>query len=336
MRFILLIFALMLGSCTRLPRNTSTMTADQLLRRSTHVFIGVIEKHEFPNRFLFRVSGEEATNWRVIDMKVKVEMVLRGAEPRTTIDIYEAFPTGGLSGDWNLTQDNLRYLFPVRLEDGRYHLTRDFWRSVFPVYSGRHDRLPSDNSKTIWERFALLQWWVQPDRSRAFGDDRYTDPGRVLGWWREAKVLRGLLRHPDKEVRLAACEDLLHMSMAQDECWDSLNPSDRKKLNKFWNVVAPEDSWKQNRNFETYARQRWDQTANMPTINRPVLTFDAINELRLFTTINNPTLRREFCAKFQKRFPQDSENGCPADQPPRATIVTQDGDIPLVGEWPKP
>jgi hypothetical protein len=336
MRFILLIFALMLESCARLPRNTSTMTADQLLQQSTHVFIGVIEKHEIPNRFLFRVSGEDAANWQVVDMKVKVEMVLRGVEPRTTIDIYEAFPTGGLSGDWNLTQDNRRYLFPVRLDDGRYHLTRDFWRSVFPVYSGRHDRLPSDESRTLWERFALLQWWVRPDRSRAFGDDRYTDPGRVFGWWREAKVLRGLLRHPDKEVRLAACEDLLHMGIAQDECWDSLNPSDRKKLNKFWNAVAPEDSWKQNRKFETYARQQWDQTANMPTISRPVLTFDAINELRLFTTINNPTLRREFCAKFQKRFPQDSENGCPADRRPPATMVTRDGDIPLVGEWPKP
>jgi len=116
----------------------------------------------------------------------------------------------------------------------------------------------------------------------------------------------------------------------------SLNPSDRKKLNKFWNVMAPEDSWKQNRKFETYARQQWDQTVNMPTINRPVLTLDAINELRLFTTINNPTLRREFCAKFQKRFPQDSENGCPADRRPPATVVTQDGDIPIVGDWPKP
>jgi hypothetical protein len=331
MRFILLILALALASCARLPRNTSTMTAEQLLQLSTHVFIGVIEKHEFPNRFLFRVSGEDAANWRVVGMKVKVEMILRGVEPRTTIDIYEAFPTGGLSGDWNLTQGNRRYLFPVRLEDGRYHLTRDFWRSIFPVYSGWHDRLPLDDSRPLWERFALLQWWVQPDRTRAFGDDRYTDPGRVFGRWREAKVLRGLLRHPDKEVRLSACEDLLHIGMAQDECWDSLDPSDRKSLNKFWNVVAAEDSWKQNRAFEKYASPQWDQT-----VGTAALTFDAINELRLFTTINNLTLRREFCAKFQKRFPQDSENGCPPDRRPPATIVTQDGDIPLVGEWPNP
>jgi hypothetical protein len=43
-------------------------------------------------------------------MKVKVEMVLRGVEPRRTIDIYEAFPTGGLSGD-------RLYLFPAPLDD---------------------------------------------------------------------------------------------------------------------------------------------------------------------------------------------------------------------------
>jgi hypothetical protein len=59
-----------------------------------------------------------------------------------------------------------------------------------------------------------------------------------------------------------------------------------------------------NRTFERCAFQRWDETAGMP-----ILTFDAINELRLFTTISNSVLRREFCAKFQKRFPQDSENG---------------------------
>lgn len=162
------------------------MTPEQLLQQSTHVFIGVIEKHEFPNRFLFRVAGEDAQNWRVIDMKVRVERVLRGAESRPTIDIYEAFPTGGLSGDWNFTQNDRRYIFPVRLDDGRYHLTLDFWRSVFPIYSGRHNRLPLDDSRPLWERFALLQWWVRPDRSRAFGDTRYTDPGLAFadGGWR--------------------------------------------------------------------------------------------------------------------------------------------------------
>lgn len=321
--------ALMLASCAHFPRNTSSMTPEQMLRRSTHVFIGVIQKQEFANKFLFRVSGEDARNWRVVDRRVQVEMVLLGVEPRTMIDIFEAFPTGGLSGDWNLTQDNRRYLFPVRLEDGRYHLTRDFRRSIFPVYSGRHNRLPLDVSKSLWERFALLQWWVQPDRSPAFGDDRYSDPGRVFGWWREAKVLRGLLRHPDKEVRLAACEDLLHMSIAQDECWDSLGPSDRKSLNRFWNMVAPEESWNQNRTFEKYARERWDESVGGTNP-----SFDAINELRLLTTINNLSLRQEFCVRFQRRFPQDNENGCPADRQPPATIVTEAGDVPLVGEWP--
>ena len=111
MRFILVAVALMLASCARLQRNTSQMTADQMLQRSSHVFIGVIEKHEYPNKLLFRVSGEDAERWRVIDMRVRVEMVLRGIEPRSVIDIYEAFPTGGLTGDWNLTHNNSRYLF---------------------------------------------------------------------------------------------------------------------------------------------------------------------------------------------------------------------------------
>jgi hypothetical protein len=307
------------------------MTPEQMLQHATHVFIGVIEKHELPNKLLFRVSGEDAGRWRVVIMRVHVEMVLRGIESHSHVDVYEAFPNGGLSGDWNLTQDNRRYLFPVRLENGHYRLVRDFRRSIYPVYSGRHNRWPLDDSRSLWERFALLQWWVQADRSSAFGGDRYADPADVFGRWKEAKVLRGLLRPPDRDVRLAACEDLLHMSRAQDECWNALGPRDRQSLNKFWHMVPPDESRNQNRDFERYAQKRWDET-----VGSSKLSFEAINELRLFTTINNVRLRREFCAKFQRRFPLDTENGCPADRPPSATIVTQDGDIPLIGEWPKP
>lgn len=306
------------------------MTPEQMIERSTHVFIGVIEKHAFPNRLLFRVSGEDAGEWRVISMRVRVEMVVRGVEARPVVDVYEAFPTGGVTGDWNLTQNNRRCLFPVRLENGRYHVTRDFRRSIFPVYSGRHNRLPLDESRSLWERFALLQWWVQPDRSGAFGDTMYTDPGWKFGRWRMAKVLRGLFRHPDRDVRLAACEDLLHMSMAQDECWDALALKDQQSLNRFSNAVPAQDTWNQNRSFEKRAREVWDRTAA-----RVGVSSDAVDELRLFTTINYYQLRREFCLQFQRRFPQDTDNGCPADRAPPATIVTQDGDIPLVGAWPK-
>jgi hypothetical protein len=56
--------------------------------------------------------------------------------------------------------------------------------------------------------------------------------------------------------------------------------------------------------------------------------------LRVFTTINNTSLRTHFCDLFSARFPGDTDNGCPANQPPPATIVTADGDVPLVGPWP--
>ncbi len=124
---------------------------------------------------------------------------------------------------------------------------------------------------------------------------------------------------------MAACEDLVDLGRAQDECWDALTAEDRQRLNQVWNMVRPEDSWKQNRKFETMTDVYWDWAL------QPL----DMDQLRLFTTINNPKLRREYCAKFRERFPHDAENGCPADQPPPATIVTQDGDIPLVGAWPK-
>jgi hypothetical protein len=84
------------------------------------VFIGVIEKHEQPSKLLIRVSGTDAENWMVVKMRVRVENVLRGTESRPVIDIYEVFWAGGLTGNWNYTEDKVRFLFPVRLESGRY------------------------------------------------------------------------------------------------------------------------------------------------------------------------------------------------------------------------
>lgn len=319
-----------LVSCNHLERNTSDMTADQLLQRSTHVFIGVIEKHEYQNRIFFRVTGKNAGRWRVVSMRVRIENVLRGEESRPVVEVYEAFPMVALSGDWNATQDGRRYLFPVRLEHGHYHVSRDFLRSIYPVYSGRHNGLPLDDSGPFWERFSLLQWWVQPDRSPAFGETMYTDPGSTLGRWRLAKILRGLFRHPDRGVRLAACESLLHLSAAQDECWNELAVDDRQRLNRFWNAVPVEFAWNQNRNFERRARERWQSI-----IKRGMLSDREMDELRLFTAIHNPELRREFCRQFKRHFPGDTENGCPADRVPPATIVTQNGDVPLLGVWPQ-
>jgi hypothetical protein len=118
--------------------------------------------------------------------------------------------------------------------------------------------------------------------------------------------------------------------MAQDECWDTLTSKDQQSLNRFWNVIPAQESWSQNRRVEKRAHEIWDSR-----VARADLSPDDVDDLRLFTTINNSQLRREFCLLFQQRFPQDINSGCPADRPPPATIVTQDGDIPLAGAWPR-
>lgn len=61
---------------------------------------------------------------------------------------------------------------------------------------------------------------------------------------------------------------------------------------------------------------------------------DDLDMLRILTTINDRELRSRFCRDFQRRFPNDSDHGCPPDRPPPATIVTELGDIPLSGAWP--
>ena len=121
------------------------------------------------------------------------------------------------------------------------------------------------------------------------------------------------------------------MSAAQDECWNALPLADRQKLNRFWNVVPAQTAWEQNRRFERDVDRMWKWA-----LDSFGWSSSHIDELRLFTTISNRELRQKFCRQFRERFPDDRDNGCPADQPPPASIVTQDGEVPLPGPWPMP
>jgi len=324
------------------------MKPEQMLQQATHIFVGVIEKQEFEDwriAWLYRYSwlGQKfpwffpSDRYQPLRRRVRVEMVLRGTEPRSIIDIYEVYWTGATTGDWNFTHDNERDLFLVRLENGRYHVVRDWWRSIFPIMSGRHTRLPLDDSRPFWERIALMNWWVQPGANRGLVDNSHGDPQHALLQWRPVKILRGLLRHPDRNLQLRACEKLLNWRVAQDECWNSLTPEERKMPDRYYNGINPASAWEQNRRFEKqYALQSWNGLIREKNFSpNAVERIWAIDEMRLYTTINNRRVREEFCQLFLKEFPDDKDNGCPAGQPLPATIVTEDGDVPLLGQWPK-
>jgi hypothetical protein len=298
---------------------TPEMTKEQMLARADHIVIGVIEKQEYENWLFLNVPSAKHGDWTILKRQVRIETVLRGQELRPSIVVYEYFPTLGLSGDWNSTQEGQRNLFLLRLENGRYHLVRDFWRSIFPIYSGTHDRLPLDDTHPFWERFSLLTWWLRDGHT--VGRLSRRDPWGTLGQWRTAKIARGLMRRPERDMRVLGCQTLIFMGRWQDECWDQLSPEDRATWSE--GGVAPAERFIQT--GEDHAMDEWNWAVEA----------NDVDMLRLLTSVNRPTLRREFCRLFTQRFPNDHDNGCPADQPPPATIVTQDGDVPLVGAWPR-
>jgi hypothetical protein len=207
------------------------MTSEEKLARATVVFVGVIQAHHFDSWPLFRLNipGEDQSNakyWKILRREVRIETVLRGAEGRKVVDVYEIFWTGGTSGDWNSTQDGERVLFLVRVENHRYHVVRDWWRSIYPVTTGPHSRLPLDASHPLWERIALMNWWIErsDDAVRVtYPYFMYSDPAQTLSLWRTIKLERGLLRHPSARVRVQACRALLELGAGQDECWETLS-----------------------------------------------------------------------------------------------------------------
>jgi len=303
-----------------------------MLKRASLVFVGVIQGQHFDSWPLFRLNipGQEpdsAKYWKVLRREVRVETILRGSESRPVVQIYEIFWMGATSGDWNLTHDGERDLFLVRLENGRYHVVRDWWRSIFPVTSGPHSRLPLDESHPLWERIALMNWWVPGNDPTAritypyFGRN---DPGGMLSAWRTVKLERGLVQHPSRGIRVPACRELLFLrGWGQDECWEKLSDGDRAHLSDggSYCCISANDIAATRRGTENRGTLWWWKHSD-------------VDNRRLLTAINNPRMRSEFCYFWSKEYPNDHDNGCPADQSPPATIVTERGDVPLIGRWP--
>jgi len=192
-------------------------------------------------------------------------------------------------------------------QDATYWRVLDRTVRIEAILKGQEDRKLID----VYE----LSWVP------GFLGEGYIDPGGALGPWRRLKLLRGFLRHPDPRLREEACRYLSAGGFAQDEC--------RTLPGAYYDGLEPSLDWLRNRHWESkLARQYWAWSFAEKTRPR------GKDELKLFTTINDQKLRQEFCRLFQHEFPNDRDNGCPAGQPPPATIVTVNGDVPLLGEWP--
>ncbi len=302
-----------------------------MLAQANVVFIGVIQKQQFESIPYIEwnvpdYNPAKAKLWRVLRREVLVEMVLRGTESRRAINVYEIVSTLGLSGDGNSTQDGERDLFLVRFENGRYHVVHDGGRTIFPITSGPHSRLPLDESRSLWERMALMNWWIErtDDAVRIkYPYFHYDDPGWALGLWRTLKLERGPARHPSRGVRVPACRELLLLGgWGQDECWETLSDNDKSHLSDGGYSCCSAAEIAVNRRQLTERNASWWWLRYRDHENR-----------RLLTAVNNRELRAEICRLYVHEYPGDQDTGCRADQPP-ATIVSENGDLPLIGAWP--
>lgn len=169
--------------------------------------------------------------------------------------------------------------------------------------------------------------WIEPGWRPTHGGTGEWE-SESPGFWRQVKIWCGLLRHPNRAIRRAGCEQLLHLGRwAQDECLNQFSPQDRAQLIRHFNVIQPEQSWREIRVLQP-AAERWRWLLGAPKLDRGHL-----DELRTYTEISIRGLRERFRLDFQRRFPKDRESGCPADPTPPATIATANRDVPLLGEW---
>ena len=70
-------------------------------------------------------------------------------------------------------------------------MVRDWWRSIFPITSGPHYRLPLDDSHPLWDRIALMNWWMERNEATARITYPYFSLQRsrgALSLWRVVKL----------------------------------------------------------------------------------------------------------------------------------------------------
>jgi hypothetical protein len=320
---------LLSGCGPRLTFHPAAATQDELLGRASLVFIGVIESEELeyqlPFRLFWRVDSpppaEEGDYWRILRRRVRVETVLRSEERRPLVDVYEIFWLGGATGKWNDTQIGERAIFLVRPENGQLHVVQDWVRCIYSVSYGARRNVPLDESRPLWERIALLYYWIDPAEAESKPYNTpwgIQDPGNVLSEWRKAKLWRGLLRHPARNVRLMGCNALIRMGNGQDECWDAMSEAERRDLQP--TEVKPTETLVQE---ERQRDAKWDPAWMWKT-------YSSVDDRRLQTAHSNPRIRQAACALWAREYPTDPDNGCPADRPPPATVVRAQGEVPIL------
>jgi hypothetical protein len=172
-----------------------------------------------------------------------------------------------------------------------------------------------------------MNYWIERSDNTArisYPYFSYHDPGGTISRWRAVKLERGLVRHPSAGVRVPACRELLLLGTGQDECWEALSDSDRTHLHDSgYRCCSPDDIAAARRQMAGSSASWWWTTHRDR------------EDRRLLTAVNHKQLRTEICHLYEHEYPGDRDTGCLADGPPPATIVSERGDLPLSGAWPR-
>jgi hypothetical protein len=110
----------------------------------------------------------------------------------------------------------------------------------------------------------------------------------------------------------------------QDECWETLSDSDKAHLRDGGYVCCSASDIVESRAQRKERKPLWWWSRYPDREYR-----------RLLTAANDRQARAEFCRLYARDYPGDPDTGCPANRAPPATIVTENGDVPLLGPWPR-
>ena len=255
---------------------------------------------------------------RLVEVDAEVENCIRGSLPVGSVRFYfftNRFSSNGYHTIFSWPEPGERFAIFLREDGPTLRTMADIEAFNIRIRSGRHDRLPAGKTgpAAAGPGEAIAYAALTPTANyepgfassiqRVFGQIGQLAPRGEL-----AALLRGLLSHPDEEIRAQACLTLSREYIYRDPCLPALADSKDGAIRQQAVMWLAKRQTSQN----LLARLREDPL----TLSVSGKTDALPGELEQFTFDTDANVRQQACDTLRRFLPGRLFPTCPSDRTP--------------------
>lgn len=272
--------------------------------------IAVVKVHKIEQLQRKITIEPKVYEFRLTRVSAQVENVLAGKFAGDAVVFYffaNELTEGGYHTVRYWLQPGERWIVFLREEGGVLRTMSDLEELRMPVNGGIHTQLEIPHSDSVAERIAYIL--LTPGRgynTRFFNAALPGNLKRMLGIGGlkyTVMVLRDLLSHPDKNIRVSACLTLAEALPGQDRCLGELSDDSEDTIRTRASELL--------RKHAAEAHAIADELKNHPLMGRFSGQIDDLpDEMELYTTHRNKEVRELACKILTNCFPTHHSSNC--------------------------